>query len=71
MGRQLLEKILFGEFWELLPMPILNSKLRGETLLEQPCIGLRVYSRRKKDQGMKNQPPATHQTSHPSVCTLE
>ena len=52
-------------------MPILNSKLRGETLLEQPCIGLRVYSRRKKDQGMKNQPPTTHQTSHPSVCTLE
>ena len=52
-------------------MPILNSNLRGETLLEQPCIELYIYSRRKQDQGMENQPPTTHQPSHPSVCTLE
>ena len=39
--------------------PILNSNLREEALLEQPCIKLLDYSRRKKDQGMENQPSTT------------
>ena len=40
-------------------VPILNSNLREEALLEQPCIKLLDYSRRKKDQGMENQPSTT------------
>ena len=87
-GRQLWEEDSFWEISGSLPMPILNSNLGGETLLEssmpilnsnsgeetllgQPCIKLHVYLRRKRDQGVENQPLITHQASHPSVCTLE
>ena len=52
-------------------VPTLNSNLGGETLLEQPRIQLCVYLRRKKDQGIENQPPTIHRTSYLSVCTLE